>query len=265
MALKLKENERKKENKQKIDVHTHESKKTGLRGLIEVQLRKHKAAGLLFFLIPIIFSYIGALTLALFPSIYTMMALWEWSIDWPFIGRALCLSCGLGLSFFMAIIGVILSVPLFNWILLRLSGPVKPLRVIGHSLDSLPWYYHNAMTQLARYTVLDFITTTPLLVLFYRLMGMNIGKGVVINSSNISDPCLITLEDHVIIGGSATVFAHYGMHGYLIISETIIKKGTTIGLKASVMGNVIVGENQTIAPGETLLPKTRIPDKKRGA
>lgn len=92
---------------------------------------------------------------------------------------------------------------------------------------------------------------------------MKIGKGVVINSANISDPCLITLEDHVTIGGSATIFAHYGMHGFLILSPTKIKKGATIGLKASIMGDVIVGENQTVAPHEVLLPKTRIEDKKR--
>jgi acetyltransferase-like isoleucine patch superfamily enzyme len=135
---------------------------------------------------------------------------------------------------------------------------LKPWRGGWYSLQSLPWYYHNALVQLVRYTFLDLVTPSPLNVLFYRMMGMKIGKGVMINTTNISDPGLITLEDNVTIGGSATLFAHYAQGGYLVIAPTIIKKGATIGLRASVMGDVIVGEKVTVKPHSILLPKTRL-------
>jgi acetyltransferase-like isoleucine patch superfamily enzyme len=64
----------------------------------------------------------------------------------------------------------------------------------------------------------------------------------------------------VTIGGSATLFAHYGQKGYLIISPVHIKKGATIGLKASIMGDVIIGENANIKAHSVVMPKSRIED-----
>ena len=113
---------------------------------------------------------------------------------------------------------------------------------------------------MVRLSFLDFVTPSPLNVLFYRMMGMKIGKGVVINTTNISDPSLITLGDYVTVGGSATIFAHYGQKGYLIIAPVTVGSGTNIGLKASIMGGVTVGKNVTIKPHVALLPKTDIPD-----
>ncbi|MEZ4872088.1 MAG: hypothetical protein R2827_07555 [Bdellovibrionales bacterium] len=105
---------------------------------------------------------------------------------------------------------------------------------------------------------MEFLTPSPLNVLFYKMMGMKVGKGVVINSTNISDPALITLGDYVTIGGSAHLFGHYGQKGVLILAPVIIKDHVTIGLKASVMGDVIVGERAVVKPHTVLLPKTRV-------
>ena len=91
-------------------------------------------------------------------------------------------------------------------------------------------------------------------------MGMKCGKGVMINSSNISDACLIELGDYVVIGGSVSMMAHYGMKGYLIIDKLKIGKGSTIGLNAIILGGVTIGEKVTMAPGSVALPKTIIPD-----
>ena len=97
--------------------------------------------------------------------------------------------------------------------------------------------------------------------MYLRMMGMKIGKGVVINTSNISDPCLIHLEDHVTIGGSATIMGHYGQRGILVIGKVHIKKGAMIGLKASILGDVEIGENAIISPHEVILPKSKIPNR----
>ena len=95
------------------------------------------------------------------------------------------------------------------------------------------------------------------------MMGMKIGKGVHINTTNISDAGLIELGDHVTIGGSATLFAHYAMKGYLVVSNLKIEEGVTIGLKATIMGDVEIGKYATIAPHEVILPKSKIPECKK--
>lgn len=92
------------------------------------------------------------------------------------------------------------------------------------------------------------------------MMGMKIGKGTMINTSNISDPCLIEIGDYVTIGGSASLVAHYGQKGMLVIDKLVIHDKATIGLKASLFGDVIVGKGALVKAHEVVMPKTRIPD-----
>jgi len=91
------------------------------------------------------------------------------------------------------------------------------------------------------------------------MMGMKVGNGVHINTTNISDACLIELEDKVTIGGSAHIICHYAAKGYLVIAPVKIRKGATLGLKCTIMGDVEIGENAIIAPHEVVYPKSRIP------
>lgn len=91
------------------------------------------------------------------------------------------------------------------------------------------------------------------------MMGMKIGKGTIINSTNISDPCLIEIGEYVTIGGSATMVAHYGMKGFLIIDRLVIEDKATIGLRATVFGDVVIGKGAMIMPNEVVMPKSRIP------
>lgn len=88
---------------------------------------------------------------------------------------------------------------------------------------------------------------------------MTIGRGTTINSTCISDPAMIELGDQVTIGGSATIVAHYGQGGYLVLAPTKIGNGATIGLRATIMGGVDIGANAKILPNSVVLPKSVIP------
>lgn len=248
----------KKKSKDYMDPHTTTSDKKGIWGVFEAAIRSFRGLGFILMIAPIMGLYILCLGISLALPIYlstlSYQFLGNYSLPWLSLGMGVTLAA----SYFLFALTLILVVPLINFLLpLRL----KPMRTTWFSLEVIPWYYHNALVQLVRYTVLDFLTPTPINVLFFRLMGMKIGKNVMINTTNISDPCLITLEDNVTIGGSATIFAHYGMKGFLIVEETIIKKGVTVGLKASIMGDVVIGEYAMIPPHEVLLPKTRLEAK----
>jgi len=198
--------------------------------------------------------------ISLTPSILFFKGLTKISENWNIVGQAFLGGIGISFGYFIYGISLIFVCPLAN----KLNPwKVKPWRGSWYSLQGVPWYYHNALTFLVRFTFLDFITPTPLNNLFFKMMGMKIGKGVVINTTYISDPCLITLEDHVTIGGSVTMFAHYGQKGILILAPVVIKKNATIGLKASIMGDVIIEEDVIIAPHDVILPKSRIGNEKK--
>lgn len=249
---------RPKSRKRLFDVHSETSDRPGWEGLLETFIRRFRNLTFGLFLILLFGVVVATLGTALAPGVYIFGRLMELSADWSAGARSLCLGAGLALSYFIYGFCLIFVVPAVNFLLpLRL----KPWTGPWFSLEVLPWYMHNTLTYLVRYTFLDFITPTPLNLLFFRMMGMKIGKGVMINTTYISDPCLITIEDYVTVGGSATIFAHYGQKGLLVIKPVVIKKGATIGLKSSIMGDVEVGEGAMVPPHTCLLPKTRFPGK----
>ena len=93
---------------------------------------------------------------------------------------------------------------------------------------------------------------------FLKAMGMKIGRHAFINTEYISDPQNITIGDDAAVGGSARIFAHYGGHGNLVISPVVIGNRATIGLAATVMGDVHVGEDATVLAHSVLMPGSRV-------
>lgn len=220
-------------------------------------MRRFRTVTFTLLLAPISILYVFCMGISLTPGITLFTAVNEWTQESHFILRNASLGFSIAATFFSYGLTLIFVVPAVNKLLpLR----VKPLRESWFSLSVIPWYYHNALTYLVRYTFLDFITPTPLNKLFYQMMGMKIGKGSMINTSNISDPCLIEIGDYVTIGGSATLVAHYGQKGMLVIEKLIIHDKATIGLKASLFGDVVIGKGALVKAHEVVMPKTRIPD-----
>ena len=242
---------------EKVDINSTTSTKKGLAAIFENVFRRFQNLGFALFLLPIIAVFIFCIGVSLTPGIMLFQWAGEHIGDYHFILKAFCYGlCGGG-AFIGFILTLIFIVPVMN---LPCLPFVKPYRGAWFSIESMPWFYHNALTYLVRYTVLDFLTPSPLNILFFKMMGMKIGKGVMINSSNISDPCLIRLGDYVTIGGSAYMMAHYGMKGFLIIDKLHIKKGAMIGLSAKILGGVTIGEKAVVAPNVAVLPKTIIKD-----
>ncbi len=244
----------------KIDIHSTESDLSGLAGMFESSLRKFKGLAFVFAMIPIAFAYILGFGIAMTPGyIFTSLA-YSATNDMNFLLNALLMGMTLGFSYITYGLTLILIVPILNKLM---PFKVRPWRGNWYSMQVIPWYYHNALVQLVRFTFLDFVTPTPINIFFYKAMGMKIGKNCIVNTSNISDPCLIEIEDNVTIGGSVTIIAHYAQSGFMVFAPVKIKKGATIGLKATIMGDVEIGENVVIKPHEVIFPKTRIPNKVR--
>ncbi len=244
------------------DINKRVSTKTGPAAVVENIFRKLGNLAFLFFLIPVISICVLCLAISLTPGVYFLQWIQLHVSDYSLLLKSFCYASGVAVGFLAFILTLITVVPLFNFPIIPF---VKPYRGAWFSVESIPWYYHNALTYLVRYTILDLITPSPLNLLFFKLMGMRIGKGVLINTSNISDPCLIILEDYVTIGGSVYMMAHYGMKGFLIIDKLHIKKGAMVGLAAKLLGGVTIGEKAVVGPNVAVYPKTIIkPGEKYG-
>ena len=189
------------------------------------------------------------------PGVYLFNYALDSTSYWPQVFHFSAIGCSIVFGYFFYGLSMIFVIPLFNFLM---PFRVKPFRGNYFSLASVPWYFHNGFIYVVRYTFLEFFTPTPLNILFYKMMGMKVGKHSHINTTNISDAGLIEIGDRVTIGGSATIFAHYASKGFLVLDRVKIKSRVTIGIKATVMGDVEIGEGATIAPHQVIMPKSRI-------
>ena len=207
-------------------------------------------------MIPVYSFFALLLGVALAPAFAFMQ--WAWKVSESLASPWVFLSLGASLAFSFLIYGftLLFVLPLANWLL---RSRLRAWRGPYYSLDTLKWFIHNGLTYLARYTFLEFVTPSPFNLLFYKMMGMKLGQHVVNNSTCISDPSLIEIGDKVTIGGSATLLAHYGQGGLLVIAPVKIGSRCTIGIKATIMGGVEIGEGAKILPHSVVLPNTRIP------
>ena len=165
------------------------------------------------------------------------------------------LGFSLAICFFVFGFALLMVVPIYNRIL---PTRVRPFKGGYYTLQAVPWFLHNGLFYLVRYTFLPFVTLTPFGIWFLKAMGMKIGRHAFINTEYISDPQNITLGDDVTLGGSVRIFAHYGGHGNLVIAPVIIGDRATIGLATTVMGDVRVGADATVLAHSVLLPGSRV-------
>jgi hypothetical protein len=238
------------------DVDTKTSKRRGIAGLLETGLRRFRIGGYLVALTPLYIIGITAMGLSATPAVMIFNFISDVSSDLHPILHQAAVACSLIAGYFLYGFTLIFVIPLVNFLM---PFRLRPFRGGYYSLGAVPWYFHNALTYIVRYTFLEFITPTPMNILFYRMMGMKIGKNVHLNTTNISDPCLIEIGDKVTIGGSAHIIAHYASKGYIVVDHVKIGDGATVGLKATIMGDVELGEKAAVGPHEVILPKSRVP------
>lgn len=196
-----------------------------------------------------------ALGLALAPAAWMVSrwgpALWTGGHWYDIVGLSLLVAAAL----FVWGFALLVVVPIYNTVL---PTRLRPFRGGYFTAAAIPWYLHNGLFYLVRFTFLPFVTLTPFGIAFLRAMGMRMGKRPRITTEFISDPCMITLGDDVVIGGSAHVFCHYGGGGYLTIAPVVIGSRATVGLNATVMGDVVIGEGATILAHSVLMPGSRV-------
>jgi acetyltransferase-like isoleucine patch superfamily enzyme len=241
---------------ERIDLDTTKSQHKGFKGLFEGLMRRFQLVMYLAIMVPVYAAASLLLGGCLIPGIFFFHFMSAWTAGSSSLVQNFATGFSLAVGFFLYGFTLILVVPILNFLI---RGKLKAWRGPYYSVESLKWFLHNGLTYLVRFTFLEFVTPTPIGIFFYRMMGMKIGRGVAINTTWISDPSLIELGDKVTLGGSVTIVAHYGQGGLLIIAPVKIGNHCTIGLKATVMGGVVIGDNSKILPHSVVMPKTVIP------
>ncbi len=183
------------------------------------------------------------LALALFPPILVMRWAFtaydgltpHWTLDILVLSFMFALSyCLFGICLIVVSASFKRSLDLF--------GGVKEGEYPYYSFFAGHWSLVNGVVILNRIFISEVTRTTFLLEVFYRIMGMKIGRRVILNSTFIYDPDLVELGDDVTIGGDAVIMAHIGEKGVLKLKRTVIGNGVDIGQSAVIMQGVRIGD-----------------------
>ncbi|AFM12405.1 DapH/DapD/GlmU-related protein [Turneriella parva] len=206
-------------------------------------------------LLPLAAIFVALLGVALMPGIAVFQWLGGIAEAWPIAGQYLFWGIGIAAGFFTYGFSLMVVIPLACFLM---RAYARDYRGVYFSAEAGRWYFSNALLYLVRYSFLEFVTPSPFGNIFYLLMGMKIGDDVFINTTHISDPAMISIGNRVTIGGSAVIVAHYAQSGYLIVAPVNIGDDVVIGLRATIMGDVVVGDGARVLANSVVLPKTRI-------
>lgn len=190
-----------------------------------------------------------------YPSVYLIYSIWIKAAPLAPREKLFCVSLGAALGYFIFGLVLICVVSIVR-VLLNLKLKEGEYRL--SSVMILKWMMLNALILAVRSTFMDFILLTPVVSLFYRLMGARLGKGVQINSKNVADIPLLEIGDRSVIGGNATVIGHIFEKKGLVLKKVKIGKNVIIGLNSVIMPGVEIGDNAVIAAAAVVPKDMRI-------
>lgn len=158
-------------------------------------------------------------------------------------------SAVLALSIYGASIPIILlSVILAKWLII---GKIK-----AGSYPLWGWYYYRYwfVRQLINAIPISFFAGSPVLSLFYRLMGAQVGKGVSFNSVDLTAFDLLSIGEGSTIGRDSSVNGSWVDGGMLHLAPIMIGKNCTIGNRSILAGNNVMEDGASLGD-VSLLPE----------
>jgi non-ribosomal peptide synthetase-like protein len=198
-------------------------------------------------------SVLGGLAAA--PGLWVFQQVDALSTGWSTWPRLIALCTGGWLGYFTFTVCIIPVTGIFR--LITFAG--TPLGTYPYySMKGFQWASYNAIILLVRYTCINWMRVTPLLVVFHRLMGMKLGKRVQINTAVIGDSNLIEIGDDTVIGGDVTLIGHSAERGNLVTGRVKIGSNVTVGLMAMIMPGCEIGDRAVIAANAFLPKDTRV-------
>lgn len=142
----------------------------------------------------------------------------------------------------------------------RLLRMIQPYRegvfAIDNSAFMVFWKYyqfHGDWTE----GILGYVLPVSLRRSFYRWMGANLGRGVMISGKLVEAP-LIDIGDYAFTGENSLITAHAIEGGRVTLERIVIGQYATVGAMAIVYPGVHIGDYATVAGGAVVTKGSKI-------
>jgi len=202
--------------------------------------------------------YAAVLGVTFFPSVYLIAEAWKATAphDSALSLFLMALACGGAFVLFLAsgVIG-------FGSIIRLFSFGIKPGSYSIASFTMFRWLMYSGLYNLAGHLILQLIPMSFLQMIFFRIIGAQIGRNVQINTWFLNDAYLLEIGDDVIIGGKTDISCHTFEHGRLVLNRIKIGSRTAIGQRCYISPGVVIGEKCVIGQYAFLRKNTEVPPK----
>jgi len=187
---------------------------------------------------------------ALLPSFLFLRWAWLQLSPVDTIGTALLFCLALGFSY--VIFGNALLVVVA---MVRLTFRIRnrERKDAVYSLATVYTALSNLLLHAASLFYLPMLKSGIFTVWFYRAMGARIGRGTIIATDRLWDCDLIEIGENCIIGGNASISAHYAKGARGRTRRVRIGNKVTIGANTAVMAGVVI-EDDVVVGGNSLVP-----------
>jgi len=197
----------------------------------------------------------------LLPSTLAFMGLFNmfYAIDYLMEHVALERTIALLPFFEMGIVvGLVGFVVLLKWMLIgRLKPGIKPIwDVFIWKNDIVEYLYSYFVTPHLNHM----ITGTPFISFLLRAYGTRVGKKVLINSGDVAEFDLISIEDETCINTQAILQTHLYEDRIFKMSTIDIQAGCNVGISSIVLYNTVMEENSTLGSLSLLMKGETLPE-----
>ncbi len=166
------------------------------------------------------------------------------------ITTSLIAAVGSALAMYPAMLVVALAA---KWLII---GRYKPGSYPLWGTYYFRWWLSGSIQSMAP---IDFLSGTPLLNVFLRLMGARIGRNVHLATDNFSAYDTLTIGDGSTLNADATALGYTVQDGYLNIGAVRIGRDCVIGARAVLSPDTTIEDNARLADLSLLPSGTRVP------
>ena len=105
------------------------------------------------------------------------------------------------------------------------------------------------------------VAATPLLNLWFRLMGAKIGRGVWCETYWLPETDLVELGDGATVNQGTVVQTHLFHDRMLSMDRVVLKRGATLGPNSVILPAATLGRHATVGPVSLVMRGESVPDK----
>ena len=171
------------------------------------------------------------------------------------INKSILFSFALGFGYLFWMFNTILGIGIISYIL---KPNFKLIEMPFFSITTFRWAFLSVLDRLAK-PYISKMAPSWIVDVYYKLLGCEMGKGVIIASDRINDVFMVKIGSGSIVGSKASITAHIAEKNFIVLAPVIIGKNCLIGLGSQINPGCKVGDNSVIASRAVLPKYTEVP------